>query len=136
MPRKKADITSIHVWPTDQRRWTSSSECLKRPCPANTSAFQRWEYLRYIIYNATSLTFGKKKQRQWIGLRPTWTRYSLSFPRRGMPLLPTKAHPVTGHCMCLGQPKSLSTMDKLDSEPTLCQCWREGDVPQDMTDAK
>ena len=30
------------------------------PCPANTSAAQRWEYLRDTIYNAASLTFGKK----------------------------------------------------------------------------
>ena len=31
------------------------------PCPANTSAAQRWEYLRDTIYNAASLTFGKKR---------------------------------------------------------------------------
>ena len=31
------------------------------PCPANTSAAQRWEYLRDAISNAPSLTFGKKK---------------------------------------------------------------------------
>ena len=32
------------------------------PCPANTSAAQRWEYLRDgIIYNATLLTCGKKQ---------------------------------------------------------------------------
>ena len=30
-------------------------------CPANTSAAQRWEYLRDTIYNAASLTFGKKQ---------------------------------------------------------------------------
>ena len=30
------------------------------PCPGNTSAVQRWEYLRDSIYNAASLTFGKK----------------------------------------------------------------------------
>ena len=30
------------------------------PCPANTSAAQRWEYLRDTIYNAALLTFGKK----------------------------------------------------------------------------
>ena len=34
---------------------------MKRPCPANTSAAQRWEYLRDTIYNAASLTFGKKQ---------------------------------------------------------------------------
>ena len=28
------------------------------PCPAITSAAQRWEYLRDTIYNAASLTFG------------------------------------------------------------------------------
>ena len=32
------------------------------PCPAKTSAAQRWEYLRDIIYNAASLTFGKNRQ--------------------------------------------------------------------------
>ena len=31
------------------------------PCPANTSAAQRWEYLRDTIYNAASLTFGKNQ---------------------------------------------------------------------------
>ena len=31
------------------------------PCPANTSAAQRWKYLRDTIYNAASLTFGKKQ---------------------------------------------------------------------------
>ena len=32
------------------------------PSPANTSAAaQRWEYLRDTIYNAASLTFGKKQ---------------------------------------------------------------------------
>ena len=31
------------------------------PCPANTSAAQRWEYLRDTIYNAALLTFGKKQ---------------------------------------------------------------------------
>ena len=31
------------------------------PCPANTSAAQRWEYLRDTICNAASLTFGKKQ---------------------------------------------------------------------------
>ena len=30
------------------------------PCLANASAAQRWEYLRDTIYNAASLTFGKK----------------------------------------------------------------------------
>ena len=39
----------------------SSSKCLRRPCPANTSAAQRWEYLRDIIDNAAALTFGKKQ---------------------------------------------------------------------------
>ena len=34
---------------------------MKRPCPANTSAAQRWEYLRDTIYNAASLNFGKKQ---------------------------------------------------------------------------
>ena len=34
---------------------------MKRPCPANTSAAQRWEYLRDTIYNAALLTFGKKQ---------------------------------------------------------------------------
>ena len=31
------------------------------PCPANTNAAQRWEFLRDTIYNAASLTFGKKQ---------------------------------------------------------------------------
>ena len=32
------------------------------PCPANISAPQIWEYLRYTIYSAAaSLTFGKKQ---------------------------------------------------------------------------
>ena len=31
------------------------------PCSANTSAAQRWKYLRDTIYNAASLTFGKNK---------------------------------------------------------------------------
>ena len=31
------------------------------PWPANTSAAQRWEYLRDTIYNAASLTCGKKQ---------------------------------------------------------------------------
>ena len=31
------------------------------PCPANTSAAQRWKYLRDTIDNAASLTFGKKQ---------------------------------------------------------------------------
>ena len=31
------------------------------PCPANTSAAQRWEYLKDTIYNAASLTFGNKQ---------------------------------------------------------------------------
>ena len=31
------------------------------PCPANTSAAQRWEHLRDTIYNAASLTFSKKQ---------------------------------------------------------------------------
>ena len=30
-------------------------------CPADTSAAQRWKYLRDTIYNAASLTFGKKQ---------------------------------------------------------------------------
>ena len=30
-------------------------------CPANTSAAQRWEYLRDTVYNAASVTFGKKQ---------------------------------------------------------------------------
>ena len=34
---------------------------MRRPCPANTSAAQRWEYLRDNIYNAASLNFGKKQ---------------------------------------------------------------------------
>ena len=34
---------------------------LKRPCSANTSAVQRWEYLRDAVYNAASLTFGKNQ---------------------------------------------------------------------------
>ena len=31
------------------------------PCPATTSAAQRWEYLIDTIYNAASLTFGNKQ---------------------------------------------------------------------------
>ena len=31
------------------------------PCPANTSAAQRWKYLRDTIYNAALLTFGNKQ---------------------------------------------------------------------------
>ena len=31
------------------------------PCSANTSAAQRWEYLRDTIYNAASLTLGNKQ---------------------------------------------------------------------------
>ena len=31
------------------------------PCPANTSAAQRWNYLRDTIYNAASLTIGNKQ---------------------------------------------------------------------------
>ena len=31
------------------------------PCPANISTVQKWEYFRDIIYNAASLTFGKKQ---------------------------------------------------------------------------
>ena len=31
------------------------------PSPANTSAAQRWQHLRDTIYNAASLTFGKKQ---------------------------------------------------------------------------
>ena len=31
------------------------------PCPANTSAAQRWKYLRDTIYSAASLTFGNKQ---------------------------------------------------------------------------
>ena len=34
------------------------------PYPANTSAAQRWEYLRDTIYNAASLTFGKKQAKK------------------------------------------------------------------------
>ena len=56
--------------------------CL-RSCPANTSAAQRWEYLRDTIYNAASLT--KNRQRQRTGLKPIWTRCSPSLTRRGVP---------------------------------------------------
>ena len=31
------------------------------PCPANTSAAKRWEYLRDTIYNAALLIFGNKQ---------------------------------------------------------------------------
>ena len=31
------------------------------PCPANTSAAQRWKHLTDTIYNASSLTFGNKQ---------------------------------------------------------------------------
>ena len=31
------------------------------PCPANTSAVQRWQYIRDTIYNSASLTFGNKQ---------------------------------------------------------------------------
>ena len=31
------------------------------PYPATTSAAQRWKYLKDTIYNAASLTFGKKQ---------------------------------------------------------------------------
>ena len=34
---------------------------MRRPYPANTGAAQRWEYLRDTIYNAASLTVGKKQ---------------------------------------------------------------------------
>ena len=77
-------------------------------CPANTSAAQRWEYLRDIIYNAASLTFGKNRQGQRIGLRPTWTRYSPSLTRRGVPLPPTRDHPVREHSKCLRWPEAKS----------------------------
>ena len=35
------------------------------PCPANTSAAQRWKYLRDTIYNAASLTFKQAKRVDW-----------------------------------------------------------------------
>ena len=31
------------------------------PCPADTSAVQRWAYLGDTLYNAASLNFGKKR---------------------------------------------------------------------------
>ena len=41
---------------------------MRRPCPANASAAQRFEYLRDTVYNAASLTFGKKqaKTADWL----------------------------------------------------------------------
>ena len=77
------------------------------PCPANTSAAQRWEYLRDTIHNA-SLTFAKNRQRQRICLRPTWMRYIPSLTRRGVPLFPTKARPAREHSKCLGRPEAKS----------------------------
>ena len=106
MPRKKADInTCMTCKPEKVKEFIRVLE-EALPCPANTSAAQRWEYLRDTIYNAASLTFGKNRQRQRIGLRPTWTSPSLT--RRGVPLPPTKAHPVREHSKCLGRPEAKS----------------------------
>ena len=78
------------------------------PCPANTSAAQRWEYLRDTIYNAASLTFGKKQAKT-----VDWFEAHLDeiqpFIDEKRPLPPTKAHPVRGHSKCLEQPKQSPT---------------------------
>ena len=75
-----------------------------RPSPANTSAAQRWEYLRDTIYNAASLTFGKKqaKTADWFEAHLDEIQPFIDEKRRA--LASYKACPVRGHSKCLGQP--------------------------------
>ena len=75
------------------------------PCPANTSAAQRWEYLRDTIYNAASLTFRKQqaKTADWFEAHLDEIQPLIDEKRRA--LASYKAHPVRGHYKCLGRPE-------------------------------
>ena len=114
------------------------------PCPAYTSSVQRWEYLRDTIYNAASLTFGKKqaKTADWFEAHLYEIQPFIDEKRHG--LASYKAHPVREHSKCLGWPEAKSNRFQgvvqinwllKELHEILCQCWREGEVPQDMRDA-
>ena len=68
------------------------------PSAANTSAVQRWEYLRDTIYNPASLTFGKKqgKTADWFEAHLDEIQPFIDEKRHA--LASYKAHPVRGHC--------------------------------------
>ena len=78
------------------------------PCPANTSAAQRWEYLRNTIYNAALLTFDKKqtKTADWFEAHLDKIQPFIDEQRRV--LASYKARPVRGHSKCLGRPQAKS----------------------------
>ena len=61
MPRTKVDINMCMTRKPEKVKEFIRGVEEALPCPANTSAAQRWEYLRDNIYNAASLTCGKKQ---------------------------------------------------------------------------
>ena len=56
------------------------------PIPVNTSAAQRWKYLRDTIYNAVSLTVGKKqtKTEDWFEAQPDEIQPFIDEKRRAL----------------------------------------------------
>ena len=68
---KKAGRHRINTYMTRKPEKVKEFIKVVEEAPANTSAAQRWKYLRDTIYNAALLAFGKKRQRQRIGLKPT-----------------------------------------------------------------
>ena len=78
------------------------------PCPANTGAAKRWEYLRDTIYNAALVTFGKKqaKTADWFEVHQDEIHPFIDEKGKGVPLPPTKAHPVREYSKCLVRPGS------------------------------
>ena len=61
---------------------------------------ERREYFRDTIYNAASLTFGKKQAKTVDWFEAHLDERQPSMTRKGVPLPPTKAHPVREHFKC------------------------------------
>ena len=75
-------------------------------CPANTSAAQRWKYLRDTIYNAASLTFGKKQAKTADWFEAHLDEIQPFVEEKRVPFPTTKARRVRGHSKYLGRPEA------------------------------
>ena len=66
-------------------------------CPGNTSAAQRWKYLSDTIYNAASLTIGKKQAKtvDWFEAHLDEIQPFIDEKRRAL-----ASYPVRGHSKC------------------------------------
>ena len=122
------------------RRHQDSSRTSRLPAGKRSpTRASTWTGGRSTTLNSTPKKTLSSPQR-WMPLNPcpSWRNWmlnqpSLIFAKR------SPARPATKHLVLMASPQNLKRCKDTLLQPlhdVLCQCWREGAVPQDMKDAK